>query len=115
MVPPAMLTAPDHPLAHLAAFTTTFPRPLGELPSPTWLTDLLRPGAAAPVSSSDELRGHVRDLLRHGGYKPTGRGKPASEYLLKAAAEGMTSINAAVDACNVASLHSGIPISVVDL
>jgi DNA/RNA-binding domain of Phe-tRNA-synthetase-like protein len=58
----------------------------------------------------------VRDLLRHGGYKPTGRGKPASEYLVRAAGEGAVgSINAAVDACNAVSLHSGFPISVVDL
>jgi DNA/RNA-binding domain of Phe-tRNA-synthetase-like protein len=53
--------------------------------------------------------------LRHGGYKPTGRGKPASEYLVKAAAEGIGPINLAVDACNAVSLHSGLPISVVDL
>src|SRR6185436_10395363 len=30
----------------------------------------------------------VSDLLRRGGYKPTGRGKPASEYLAQAAARG---------------------------
>ncbi|MBC8146163.1 MAG: hypothetical protein H7X80_11315, partial [bacterium] len=55
-------------------------------------------------------------MLRHGGYKPTGRGKPASEYLVKAAGDGMLgSINAAVDACNVVSLHSGLPISLIDL
>jgi DNA/RNA-binding domain of Phe-tRNA-synthetase-like protein len=36
--------------------------------------------------------------------------------LIKAATEGaLNPINAAVDACNVASLHSGLPISVVDL
>ena len=36
--------------------------------------------------------------------------------IAKAAAKGaMRSINAAVDACNAASLHSGLPISVVDL
>ncbi|MCA9693886.1 MAG: hypothetical protein KC636_30140, partial [Myxococcales bacterium] len=53
--------------------------------------------------------------LRHGGYKPTGRGKPASEYLVRAAGEGaLGSINLAVDVCNVVSLHSGLPISVVD-
>jgi len=58
----------------------------------------------------------VRDLLRARGYKPTGRGKPASEYLVRAATEGaLASINAAVDACNVVSLHAGLPISVVDL
>jgi DNA/RNA-binding domain of Phe-tRNA-synthetase-like protein len=55
-------------------------------------------------------------MLRHGGYKPTGRGKPASEYLVRAAEEGgLRSINAAVDACNVVSLFSGFPISVVDM
>jgi DNA/RNA-binding domain of Phe-tRNA-synthetase-like protein len=54
--------------------------------------------------------------LRWGGYKPTGRGKPASEYLVRAAAENALSpINMAVDACNAVSLHSGFPISVVDL
>jgi DNA/RNA-binding domain of Phe-tRNA-synthetase-like protein len=68
-----------------------------------------------PLSRGEELRAAVRDLLRHGGYKPTGRGKPASEYLVRAAEEGtLASINPAVDACNVVSLHSGVPISVVD-
>jgi DNA/RNA-binding domain of Phe-tRNA-synthetase-like protein len=105
-----------HPLLELSAFVTTFPRPLGEIPSPPWLVDLLRLGADAPLARSEELRAAVRDLLRHGGYKPTGRGKPASEYLVRAAGEGtLASINLAVDACNVTSLHSGIPISVVDL
>ncbi len=62
------------------------------------------------------MRAAVRDLLRHGGYKPTGRGKPASEYLLRAVGDlALCSINAAVDACNVASMHAGLPISVVDL
>ena len=55
-------------------------------------------------------------MLRHGGFKPTGRSKPASEYLAKAAEDpGLASINLLVDACNAASLHSGLPISVVDL
>ena len=70
----------------------------------------------APLSADDTVRAAVRDLLRHGGYKPTGRGKPASEYLVRAAGDGsLGSINAAVDVCNVVSLHSGLPISVVDL
>src|SRR5262249_24971997 len=57
-----------------------------------------------------------RALLRHGGFKPTGRSKPASEYLLKAVREGLLSpINGAVDVCNAVSLHSGLPITVVDL
>jgi DNA/RNA-binding domain of Phe-tRNA-synthetase-like protein len=110
------LAVDPHPSLELAAFVTVLPCPLAEVASPRWLTDLLRPDAVTPVSRSEELRAAVRDLLRHGGYKPTGRGKPASEYLVRAAEEGaLRSINAVVDACNAVSLHSGIPISVVDL
>lgn len=111
-----MITLESHPLLDVRAFTADFPASLGESPSPEWLRALLASGAQAPLSSDDAVRAAVRDLLRHGGFKPTGRSKPASEYLLKAAAEGaLGSINSAVDACNVASLHSGLPISVVDL
>jgi len=64
----------------------------------------------------ETVKSAVRDLLRHGGYKPPGRGKPASEYLVKAATTGkLGSINPIVDTLNVVSLHSGLPISVVDL
>lgn len=110
-----MLTVPAHPLLDLQAFVTEFPRPLAELPSPPGLLAGLALEFAAPLRSDDPVRAAVRDLLRSGGFKPTGRSKPASEYLLKAAADGLAGINAAVDACNVASLHSGLPISVVDL
>jgi DNA/RNA-binding domain of Phe-tRNA-synthetase-like protein len=110
-----MLTIDPHPLLDLAMFVTEFPRPLAEMPSPPELLALLAPGAAAPLQSDDDVRQAVRDLLRHGGFKPTGRSKPASEYLVKAVAEGLLRpVNLAVDACNVASLHSGLPISVVD-
>ncbi|HET9887198.1 MAG TPA: phenylalanine--tRNA ligase beta subunit-related protein, partial [bacterium] len=105
-----------HPLLEIAAFTTAFGRTLGELASPPWLLELLSAHALSPVVRSEELRAAVRDVLRHAGYKPTGRGKPASEYLVRAAEEQtLRSINAAVDVCNVTSLHSGIPISVIDL
>ncbi len=111
-----MLTLDPHPLLDALAFTTAFPAPLSALPSPEWLTALLKPDASAPLSSDDAVRTTLRDVLRHGGYKPTGRGKPASEYLVRAAGDGsLGSINAAVDACNAVSLHSGLPISVVDL
>jgi len=111
-----MLTLDPHPLLDLRAFVTTFPRPLAEMPTPPDLLALLCRDAAAPLSSSDDVRIAVRDLLRHGGFKPTGRSKPASEYLLRAAGDGsLGSINLAVDACNVVSLHSGLPISVIDL
>jgi DNA/RNA-binding domain of Phe-tRNA-synthetase-like protein len=111
-----MLHVEPHPLLEPAAFVTIFPTPLGDLPAPEAVRALLSPGAAAPLSADDAVRAAVRDLLRHGGYKPTGRGKPSSEYLVRAVAEGaLGAINAAVDTCNAVSLHSGLPISVVDL
>lgn len=111
-----VLQVSDHPLLRLAAFTTTFPAPLGAHGTPQEILDTLRLDAPAPLHRDESLRAAVRDLLRHGGYKPTGRGKPASEYLVRAATEGaLGSINVAVDACNAVSLHSGFPISVVDL
>lgn len=111
-----MLTVESHPLLDLRAFMTTLPRPLGEMPSPPELQAMLSLTAAAPLHSNDAVREAVRRLLRHGGFRPTGRSKPASEYLIKAVGEGrLASINVAVDVCNVVSLHSGLPISVVDL
>lgn len=114
-----MLTVGPHPLLDLQAFVTTFSRPLGELAVPEGILALLRldPEPALPLTPpGDDLREKVRRLLRQGGFKPTGRSKPASEYLIKAMREGLlSSINFAVDACNVVSLHSGLPISVVDL
>jgi DNA/RNA-binding domain of Phe-tRNA-synthetase-like protein len=111
-----MLTVDPHPLLDLRAFVTTFGRPLGELPSPPDLQGLLALDAPAPLSSDDAVREAVRQLLRHGGFRPTGRSKPASEYLLRAAGEGkLASINVAVAVCNAVSLHSGLPLSVVDL
>jgi DNA/RNA-binding domain of Phe-tRNA-synthetase-like protein len=111
-----MLTVEPHPLLDLRAFVTTFPRPLGEVLSPPAVTALLDEGAASPLQSDDAVREAVRALLRHGGFKPTGRSKPASEYLLKAVRERLLApINLAVDVCNVVSYHSGLPVSVVDL
>jgi len=108
-----MLVVDPHPLLHVSILLAELPGPLG--PSPEWLTSCLAADALVPLSADDALRAKVRDLLRVGGFKPTGRSKPASEYLLRAANEGtLTSINPLVDICNVVSLHSGLPISVVD-
>lgn len=58
----------------------------------------------------------VRDMLRHGAYKPAGRAKPSSEYLLAAALDGsFPFVNGPVDANNAASLAYGYPASVFDL
>lgn len=113
-----LLTLDPHPLLDAVAFTSTWPGPLGGLDAPS-LRTFFAPGAAAPLQADDVVRAAVRELLRQGGFKPTGRSKPASEYLVKAVEEGWLSpargINACVDACNAVSLHSGLPISVVDL
>lgn len=70
--------------------------------------------ASAPWPPED-VRAAVRDLLRRGGYKPTGRGKPASEFLAQAAARGeFPRIANAVDALNLVSLDTGLPISLLD-
>jgi DNA/RNA-binding domain of Phe-tRNA-synthetase-like protein len=115
MNPPA-ITIDEHPLLEAGAFVSEFPRPLTQMPTPASCLAWLAQGLSAPMTSDDEVRKAVRDLLRVGGYKPTGRGKPASEYLIGAAASGtLSAINLAVDACNAVSLHSGLPISVVDL
>jgi DNA/RNA-binding domain of Phe-tRNA-synthetase-like protein len=111
-----MLTLDPYPLLHLRALVTTFPRPLGKLTAPPELLALLAADAPAPLRPADADREAVRALLRHGGFKPTGRSKPASEYLLNAARDGrLGPINPAVDVGNVVSLHSGLPVSVVDL
>lgn len=106
----------EHPLLQVGLIEATLPAPLAGLPSPAWLVEALALEADVPLQRSEEVRAAVRKLLRHGGYRPTGRGKPASEYLVRAAGEdGLGTINLCVDVCNVVSLHSGLPISVVDL
>lgn len=111
-----MIHVQPHPTLEVAAFETTFPAPLEAVATPDLLRGFLRGDAVAPLGTDEAVRRAVRDLLRHGGYKPTGRGKPASEYLLGALVDGtFPAINAAVDACNAVSLHSGLPISVIDL
>jgi DNA/RNA-binding domain of Phe-tRNA-synthetase-like protein len=111
-----MLAVDPHPLLDLGAFVTNFPQALGAMTSPPEVTALLSLDAPAPLHSDDAVREAVRVLLRQGGFKPTGRSKPASEYLIKAVNDKMlSSINLAVDVCNVVSLHSGLPITVTDL
>lgn len=116
-----MLEIDDHPLLEAAALVTEFAQPVGELEAPESVLKSLRlesPALEVPsrLDYSDEVKPLVRDLLRHGGYKPTGRGKPASEYLRQAVEkQTLSPINLPVDVCNVVSLHSGLPISVVDL
>ena len=104
-----------HPLLDAAVVDCTLPGPLGELSSSPALLSGLSTTYEASLVTNDEVKAAVRKLLRHGGFKPSGRNKPASEYLIKASDNGFLSgINLLVDVCNVVSLHSGLPISVVD-
>ena len=90
-------------------------------PSPPGLLEEVREvtGTATAIRDSPRsvaLKTAVRDLLRFGAYKPTGRGKPASEYLLNAAAEGtFPFVNTLVDINNLVSVESLLPISLIDL
>lgn len=62
-----------------------------------------------------QVKDAVRNLLKSGGFKPSGRNKPASEYLAQAAREGrFPVINNLVDINNYISLKSGLPISLLD-
>jgi DNA/RNA-binding domain of Phe-tRNA-synthetase-like protein len=100
-----------HPVLEVGAFVTRFGHPLCEVSAQ------LDAGVNPPfAAATDEVRSEIRALLRHGGFKPSGRSKPAAEYLVAAHDEArFPRINAAVDACNIASLWSGLPISLVDL
>jgi DNA/RNA-binding domain of Phe-tRNA-synthetase-like protein len=59
----------------------------------------------------------VRDLLKLGGFSPTGRNKPAHEFLIQdiRARGGFNHINNVVDVNNVISLESLLPISIFDV
>lgn len=72
----------------------------------------------APLEAEEEaVRQAARNLLRNGRYRPTGRGKPASEYLVRAAQqeEAFPRINAPVDVNNYVSLKYLLPASLWDL
>ena len=87
-----------------------------EASSPGFETALAEVIAAAPAREGDPMKADVRNLLRHGRYKPTGRGKPASEYLWQAAVAGeFPRVFPLVDVCNLVSLRTLLPISLVDV
>lgn len=63
----------------------------------------------------EERRQAVRAMLRTSGYKPSGRNKPAQEYLVQRCMEGASfpRILPAVDILNWMSIRHGIPISML--
>ena len=63
----------------------------------------------------EKLKGEIRNLLKTGGFKATGRNKPASEYLIQALKEDrFPFINNLVDINNYLSVKSAFPISLLD-
>ena len=87
-----------------------------------FLADLLvRVRSSGEAFLAPERKAAVRNMLRHGKYKPAGRAKPSSEYLLAAALEGEAPmggfplVNGPVDANNAASLAWGYPASIFDV
>ncbi len=105
-----------YPGLMVVAVTAVFDSPLGNLETPAEIFEMLDTQFASPISKDENTKTLVRDVLRQTGYKPTGRGKPASEYLIKAVSENrLSTINPCVDVLNIVSLHCGFPISVVDL
>ena len=65
---------------------------------------------------SPERKAALRSLLRYGSYKPAGRAKPSSEYLLQALLDDdFPQVNYFVDSINIVSLVSAYPISIIDL
>lgn len=82
------------------------------------LRNLLKRRQDGLTPEEESRRLAARDILRNGTYKPTGRGKPASEYLLRAAERSdytFPRINGPVDVCNYLSLLEVVPISLWDL
>lgn len=81
------------------------------------LCDAAARSAPGVMAGGDARRQAVRRLLRAGGFKPSGRNKPAQEYLLRTATEAgqLPAISNAVDLINLVSLRSGLPISLVSL
>ena len=71
-----------HPTVRRARGALRVPEPLGQARERH--ADLEAGLEGAVASANEERRGLVRKMLRHGGYKPSGRGKPSSEYLARA-------------------------------
>ncbi len=91
-------------------------------PSPdtlrAWSDEVARRAAQdSELPHNEELRKHVRQMLRYGAFKASGRSKPAQEYLLRCAVENgsLPNINAPVDILNAVSLECGLPISLLSI
>lgn len=80
-----------------------------------WFAKQLEQAAKAVTEPVWEARRNsIRALLRKGGFKPSGRSKPAQEYLLRCLTEeNFPRVNRAVDCLNIVSVRTGFPISLL--
>ena len=82
-------------------------------------SDAVAKNVASNAENPDQesLRQKVRQMLRHGQFKASGRSKPAQEYLLRCATDDgqLPVINAPVDILNTVSLECGLPISLLSI
>lgn len=80
-----------------------------------WFADQLERAKQSILEPAWEIRRNaIRSLLRKGGFKPSGRSKPAQEYLLRCLNEGdFPRVNRTVDCLNVISVRYGLPISLL--
>jgi hypothetical protein len=85
--------------------------------APAYLSALLeKVRHAGEAFLSPTRKTAIRGMLRYKTYKPSGRSKPSSEYLLTAALlNEFPLINGPVDINNAVSLESGYPASIFDL
>jgi DNA/RNA-binding domain of Phe-tRNA-synthetase-like protein len=85
--------------------------------TPQYLSKLLdRVRASGDSYLSSERKTAVRQMLRFGKYKPSGRSKPSSEYLIRAAlSDEFPLVNGPADANNAVSLEWGYPASIFDM
>lgn len=90
--------------------------PFAERPMPDFLAVAVARAAELGEDAWEPgVKKQVRDMLRHGKYKPSGRSKPASEFLLKAAGQGdFPQVCSVVDVNNAVSLESGLPGTIFD-
>jgi DNA/RNA-binding domain of Phe-tRNA-synthetase-like protein len=89
--------------------------PASDAPPPFLNEILERARAGGPEFVPASRKAAVRGMLRHGSYKPAGRSKPSSEYLLAAALAGeFPTVNGPVDVNNGISLECGFPASIFD-
>lgn len=85
-------------------------------PTPDMLKEQIRGLAMTPPQNASVRDPAIRAMLRRGGFKPSGRNRPAQEYLSNVGRTpaGLSSICNIVDVNNYISLKHRLPASIID-